>query len=175
MNLKRIRNLVLSAVVFSSAIATAADTSDSGPFSLGLILGSPTAITGKYDLSSKNAVDFGLSFFYSYGALVYGDYQWKFSGKFGHRNKFFSQTTPYIGVGGGIYSWNSYSRYGDRPWGWRTNESSGIGLYGRVPFGAEWLPNKPPLGVFAEIAPGLAFIPGMWITFDIGVGVRYYF
>lgn len=175
MYVKRIRNLVLSSLVFSTGMAIAADTPGGGPFSLGLILGTPTAITGKYDLSSRNAVDVGLSFFYSYSALVYSDYQWKFPGRFGNKNKFFSQTTPYIGVGGGIYSWNSYARYGDRPWGWNTNDSSGVGLYGRVPLGAEWLPKNPPLGVFAEVAPGLALLPGMGITFDIGVGARYYF
>ncbi|MFW1406269.1 hypothetical protein ACEV85_23765, partial [Vibrio parahaemolyticus] len=70
--------------------------------------------------------------------LVYGDYLWKYPSFFGHQTKFVSQLTGYLGVGGGIYSWNSSSRYNDRPWGWRDNNNSGVGIYGRVPFGVEW-------------------------------------
>ncbi len=123
----------------------------------------------------SKSTDFGLSFFNSYGVLIYGDYHWKLPGRSGNRNKFFSQTTPYFGIGGGIYSWSASSRYDDRPWGWRTNNSSGAGLYGRVPFGAEWAPKSSPIGVFAEISPGLAVLPGMWVTIDIRIGIRYYF
>jgi hypothetical protein len=164
-----------SIVLFLGPLSQAANLSGGGPWGLGAVLGSPTAITGKYEISNKNAVDFGLSFFSSYGVLVYGDYLWNFPGRLGHENKFISDLVPYFGFGGGLYSWSSGTRYSDRPWGWRTNDSSGMGLYGRIPLGVEWFPKDPPLGVFVELAPGLSLLPGMWVTFDIGVGVRYFF
>jgi hypothetical protein len=143
-------------------------------FGLGVVLGAPTAITGKYWISKKSAFDFGISAAPAYWVLIYGDYLWEYPDGFGHSSKFVSQLVPYIGVGGGLFSWNP-NDYADRPWGWRGYNNSGVGLYARVPFGVEWVPQKPPLGVFIEISPGIAIFPGMWVTLDIGIGVRYYF
>ncbi len=167
------QKIIFMMIFFVSAL-TFAETNNSN-YSLGAILGSPTAITGRYDFSSQNAVDVGLSFFYDYGVLIYSDYLWKFPGRFGRRTKFLSEVIPYIGAGAGLYSWNNQYRYSDRPYGWKSNDTNGFGLYGRVPFGAEWIPKNIPIGVFAEIAPGLALLPGLWLTADIGIGIRYRF
>jgi len=154
--------LILFSLLEKSAFA---QTPGNRRFGLGVVLGSPTAITGKYWLSKSSAMDFGLSFA-SYWALLYGDYLWEYPDGFGHSSKFVSELVPYVGVGGGVFSWNP---------NWRAYNNSGVGLYGRLPLGVEWAPQRPPLGIFLEIAPGIAISPGMWVIIDIGIGIRYYF
>jgi hypothetical protein len=147
---------------------------DAKQIGLGVVLGQPTAITGKYWMTNSTAVDFGLSWATSYTALIYGDYLWHYPGVFGRTSEFTRSLTGYIGVGGGLFSWSNDVRYTDRPRGW-TTYSGGTGLYARIPLGAEWQAPKPPIGVFGEIAPGLALLPGLGVTVDIGLGIRFYF
>ena len=144
-----------------------------GRFGLGIVLGIPTAITGKYWIGRRDAIDFGIAFSPYYSTLIYGDYLWHFIQGFGARSKFSANLNPYVGVGAGIYAWNS-GPYRDRPGRFRDYDV-GTGVYVRVPFGAEWFPGEPPLGVFADITPGIAVVPGAWLLIDFGIGIRYYF
>lgn len=140
-------------------------------FGLGFIVGEPTAITGKYWVEQNLAFDMGLSFFVGSHLLVYGDYLWHSPGLFGRSNRFVSQLNPYMGIGAGFYIWSDR----ERPPGWRDERGTGVGLYARVPFGIEWSPGYPPLGVYLEIVPAVAVVPGIDVSFDGGLGIRYYF
>jgi hypothetical protein len=162
--------LIFSFVVSSTAVA---QSPGADRFGLGLIIGAPTAITGKYWTQSDQAIDFGVSFWGYNWSLIYGDYHWYFSGLYGRRNKFVSQLTPYIGVGGGLGFWSG--RANCNKWSCYNNNESGSALVIRIPLGTEWFPGHPPLGVFAELVPSVSIMPGTYGYFDLGVGARYYF
>ncbi|MES0490922.1 MAG: hypothetical protein ABUK01_13075 [Leptospirales bacterium] len=51
--------------------------------------------------------------------------------------------------------------------------NSWFGVGARVPIGLQWFP-VPKVEIFAEVAPGLAILPGLGLDVDFGVGVRFY-
>ena len=131
-----------------------------GPFGLGVILGSPTGLSGKYWLSRETALDFAVG-----GALVDGglhihaDHLW-------HKELFKTKEKSlhfpfYIGVGPFL----------------RTNvgKNNQLGVGARVPFGASFTKSDLPLDVFLEIAPALRILEKPGFGFQVGLGARYYF
>lgn len=132
-------------------------------FGLGLELGEPTGLTGKYWLgeSSDRALDFGFGDMYDYygyrGFALYMDYLF-------HPLSLASTETfelPfYIGIGGRLWKWEEYGpRY------------DGYGLGVRVPIGLSFDFNNVPIDIFLQFVP----------TFDLffntptGYGRGYYF
>lgn len=165
----RLLLVLLVAVMSSSAFAA-----DGGPFGLGLILGEPTALNFKYDANETTGYDAGLNFNLDKWVLLYGDYQHKFVGAFS-RQRGLSEVTPYVGVGVVIVSSNRslddtrhYVYFSD-------SSSSRVAIGVRVPFGLEWRPSNTPIGVFGELAPGIAIIPGTVAFLEGGLGIRFYF
>lgn len=156
--------------LFVTLLTTAAHARSGGPFGLGLVIGDPTALTMKYDQSSNDAFDFGLAFNFDKWILVYGDYQYKFAGAF----RSAPQLTPYLGIGAVIVGSNR-SLDDTRHYQYFTSTtSSKVAMGLRVPLGLEWRPNAP-IGVFIEIAPGVALIPATASFIQGGLGIRYYF
>ena len=148
-----------------------AKTAPGGPFGLGIELGDPSAVSGRYDYADDKAIDAGLSFFSNNWFLVYADGLYKFQDGFGHSHSFFAQTTPYIG--GGLVAVSSSSSRHDRYFSGSDNANFALGF--RIPLGAEWRPVRIPIGVFVEVAPGLVIIPGTYSFLQAGIGARYYF
>lgn len=149
-----------------------AQTPGDGRLGAGIVLGSPTALTGKYWTARDEALDFGLSFWGNRWTMLYGDYHWYFTGLFGARSRFVSQLMPYLGVGGGVAFWSDRRDCGR----WScVDRESGTALFLRVPVGVEWYPTRPPIGVFVELVPSFTILPGTSGFFDFGVGIRYYF
>lgn len=149
--------------------AEAAESAVSGPFGLGVILGEPTGVTLKYDANANTAYDAGLSFRFDRYLMLYGDWHYKFAGAFGNRN-FLNQLTPYVGAGAVVLFANDRDyRYFRDDW----DDDFALGI--RIPVGIEWRTPKVPLGVFAEVVPGMAIIPGTDGFVQGGVGVRYFF
>jgi hypothetical protein len=142
-------------------------------FGLGLELGSPSGITGKYFLDNgSNALQFGLGSIYGYrnhyGFHLYFDFLW-------HPVSLVSASAfelpLFIGVGGRL--WNFDDRR-DRD---RYDDVTGFGV--RVPVGIAFDFNNVPLDIFFQIVPTLDFYRryrddfGLWI--DASIGIRYYF
>ncbi len=159
------------ALIFVLSILTSvAQARTGGPVGLGIILGEPSALNLKYDQSPNDAFDLGLAFNFDRWVLVYGDYQYKFANVIRPA----PQLTPYLGLGVVIVASNKSiedtrgTRYFD------SSASSKFALGVRVPIGIEWRPDAP-IGIFAEIAPGLAVIPSTVGFFQGGIGIRYYF
>lgn len=170
-----IRSFIFVALAVATLSLTsnvqAAESEPSGKFGLGVILGEPTGVTVKYDMNDVSAIDGGLSFRFDRYVMAYSDYHMKFKGAFGTDVNFFNQLTPYIGVGAVILVSNdSNYHYFDDSW---TDDDFALGI--RVPLGIEWRTPRIPLGVFAEIVPGLAIVPGTDGFIQGGVGVRYFF
>ena len=141
---------------------------------LGLVIGEPTGFTGKFWLANEKAIDFGLAYSFGSYVLVYADYIFQWPGAFSLRTgeKFFNDLIPYVGIGAAVML--ATSRPGANRAYFGTNPG-GMGLGLRIPLGVEWVPGKPPLGVFIEIAPGLGFVPLTYVFFQGGIGARYYF
>lgn len=141
-------------------------------FGLGLELGAPTGLNGKYFLSADRALDFGIGDLYTYfnrsGLHLYGDYLF-------HPVSLVS-TEPfelplYIGVG---------ARFWD--FGYRNvnNDVTAFAIGVRVPIGVSFDFNNVPLDIFIQVVPTLDFFSGyaphtVYIDFDASIGVRYWF
>jgi hypothetical protein len=139
-----------------------------GNLGLGLILGSPTAFTGKLYRTNTVAYDFGIAFSLSDYLLVYSDYLIHVpNGVFKN-----PRLTPYYGIGAIVVSTRTSRSSNDKILG---KDSGSIGAGVRVPFGVDWRPATPPLAFFAELVPGLAVIPETGVIVEGGIGLRYYF
>ena len=142
-----------------------------GTFGLGLELGGPTGLNGKYFLSDDGALNFGIGaegYAYRYrgrnGLNLYLDYLWH-PVSLVDADAF--QLPFYIGLGGRIWSFDE-DRYGD-----------GFAFGIRVPIGIAFDFNNVPLDIFIQVTPTLDFYRdyydsvGFW--FDFSVGIRFWF
>jgi opacity protein-like surface antigen len=141
-------------------------------FGLGLELGSPSGLTGKYFLDNgSNALQFGLGSIYGYrdhyGFNLYFDYLW-------HPVSLVSASAfelpLFVGVGGRL--WNFDDRR-DR----RYDDVFGFGV--RVPIGIAFDFNEVPLDIFFQIVPTIDFYRGyrdnVGFWFDASIGIRFWF
>lgn len=175
----RLVALLLTLLTLAPAVAPA--PVQARDFGLGIILGDPTGFTGKvWTAPDRNAIDFGLAWAFGSYFTLYGDYLWHFPRAFGGSSRFVSELNPYVGVGlaaafatynnDGLLIINGNKSY--RFFG-TTGDRFGLGI--RIPLGIEWLPARPPIGVFLELAPGIAMVPATSAFFQGGIGARYYF
>jgi hypothetical protein len=144
---------------------------DGGPFGLGLIIGSPTGISGKYYLGGTGeAIDFAIG-----GALggdrglhVHADYLW--------HPVMLTQDAAFnlplhVGVGARLLDHDRGKDDGD--------DDFHIGV--RVPGGITFDFTEVPIDVFIELALIMDFRAGdrhddsIGLDLNAGVGVRYYF
>jgi len=135
---------------------------EKGDFGFGFQVGEPMAFTGKYWLSSKNAIDGALGFPLEDGAdfSIHGDYLW-------HWDTRVSQSDPllfYLGLGLRVRTLDKGKKKGD---------SADAGF--RFPFGLDFFPKKVPLEIFGEFVPVLIFAGDTGFDLDGAVGVRYKF
>jgi hypothetical protein len=161
-------------------------------FGLGFVLGEPTALSAKYWMDSKTALDFGLGWGLGYNG--YDDRCWD--------GNYYNQHRGYCNDNGYYYQ-NRNDRYGYRGLHFhadylfhnfnviRTSEklpiyygpgvsmnfwnhgNAEIGLRGVL--GIAWMPRSAPIDLFFELAPVLEFFPGTWVDINAGIGARFYF
>ncbi|HET7505849.1 MAG TPA: DUF3996 domain-containing protein [Kofleriaceae bacterium] len=142
-------------------------------FGLGLELGAPTGVTGKYFLAADRAIDFGVGDIYNYfdrsGLHIYMDYLW-------HPVSLASsadfELPLYIGVGGRF--WNFSRRFDNAP----DDNAYAFGI--RVPVGVSFDFNNIPIDVFVQLVPVLDFFANyaahsIYLDLDASIGVRYWF
>jgi len=124
-------------------------------FGIGVMVGTPTGLSGKYWVSSENAIDVGLAWsFTDEGFLhIHGDYLWHFPNAIKSSQRF----VLYAGLG---------ARLG-------LGNDARIGV--RVPGVFEWWSRYMPLDVFLEIAPVLDLAPKTKFSFNGAIGVRFFF
>ena len=145
-------------------------------FGLGLELGGPSGINGKYFLSDNTALDFGLGYIYGWyyagdGIHIYADHLW-------HPVSLTSQPAfelPfYIGVGGRFWDFD----YGcDRNGRNCIYGGSAFGI--RVPIGIALDFNNVPLDIFFQLVPTLDFYRNynrrVYGGIDGSIGIRFWF
>jgi hypothetical protein len=169
--MRRLTPALAAAAVALVALVAAPRTAaaEGGPFGLGLIIGSPTGISGKYYLGgSGNAMDFavGGAVASNRGLHVHADYLW-------HpvmltRDDSFNLPL-HVGVGVRLLDHDDGGKSGD--------DDFHVGV--RVPGGITFDFTEVPLDVFIEIALVADFRSdhndSFGLDLNAGVGVRYYF
>jgi len=158
------RFAMISSMITALAMASERAEASGGPFGLGLILGSPTGISGKLYLNQKNAIDFalGAAFLSSNGLHVHVDYLWH-PIMLTQDEAFFMPL--YVGVGARIL---------DHDHG---NDDDDVHLGVRVPAGILFDFRAVPLDVFLEVALIVDFVVdhGDHVDLNASLGARYYF
>lgn len=141
-------------------------------FGLGLELGEPTGLNGKYFISGDRALNFGIGDIYNYfdrfGFEIYGDYML-------HPVSLISNETfelPfYVGLGARILDFEDRST---APF------DSAFAFGVRVPLGVSFDFNNVPIDIFIQLVPVLDFFAGyrnhvVFPFLDASFGVRYWF
>jgi len=141
-------------------------------FGLGLELGAPTGVNGKYFFTSDRALDFGVGSVFNYfnrsGLHLYGDYLF-------HPVSLASSETfelpLYVGLGARFWSFRDSGP--DTP-----NDAYAFGF--RVPVGISFDFNTVPIDLFLQVVPVLDFFSGyqahtIYLDLDASIGVRYWF
>jgi hypothetical protein len=145
-------------------------------FGLGLELGEPFGLNGKWFYSTSRAIDFGIGDIYDYydyrGIYIYGDHLWH---PVSLVNAAAFELPLYIGVGGSLWHWEDY-RFAPHP------DGNALGV--RVPIGVTFDFNNTPLDIFIQIVPTVnifADAPRDYMRDTVGffvdgsVGIRYWF
>jgi hypothetical protein len=122
-------------------------------FGLGIVIGYPLGITGKYWLGTRNAVDGALAVFGENDLYLHMDYLWHDYRAFPKPEE--GKLPLYYGVGGSLASHH------------------GLGVRGVI--GINYLFQGYPFDLFMELGPVLYFAPDVDLTFTGGIGGRYYF
>jgi hypothetical protein len=146
-------------------------------FGLGLEMGAPTGVNGKYFLSDTGALDFGIGwiyrhYYYGDGLHLYLNYLW-------HPVSLASTSALelplYIGIGGRFWDFD-YCR------GSICGRGTAVGV--RVPVGISLDFNRTPLDIFFQLVPVVDFIANDYyrrfgdrshVGIDASVGIRYWF
>lgn len=162
------KNILLVALI---AFTCAAKGQASG-FGLGIMLGSPTGISGKYWISGDRAIDGGLAWGVWHGSYVHlhGDYLF-------HKMELITVSKGklplYYGPGLRMRSWSGgrYWRKGE----WHDYDGSHVDIGVRFPVGLAYLFDGAPVDVFLELVPTLDLVPATSFDMDAAIGARYWF
>ena len=144
---------IILVIIIFSGVSFAQSTG----FGLGVILGEPTAISGKYWTSGSTAFDFGVGYSFEKNSYLnlHADYL------FHSKNIFKTSENISLYYGPGVRL--------------RFVEDATTRLGFRFDVGLVWIPRNTPIDVFIEVAPLLDIIPETDFAVNGGVGVRYFF
>ena len=147
-------------------------------FGLGVEIGEPTGLNGKYFFSEKGALDFGIGWIYRH--YYYGDGVNLYVDLLYHPVSLVSASAfelPFY-IGGGLRYWNfDYCHMGVCDY-----DGSAFGI--RIPFGISFVFNDVPLDIFLQIVPVIDFVSGDYydrfhdrthVGIDGSVGLRFWF
>ena len=150
---------ILGFVVVVACSATA--DAEGGPFGLGLVVGTPTGITGEYKLSSHTAIDgaLGLDLFFDRHLYFQADFLFLFGDLLGGGSV---GLTPYLGPGGFIADFGG-------------KNGGGVGFGARAPFGLALDFTRAPLQIYGEFSLALQLYHDVHLGVGGAVGFRYFF
>ena len=152
------------------------DVPAQGEFGLGVMVGTIVSATGKYWITDRAAIDFGIGIVGAPWFATYADFLWHIPKIFGTGTKWGRESNLYFGGGGGLAFWDNRGTCGHWSCDWNdNNHDTGTAVFLRGVAGVEWYPIHTRFGVFGELGPTILVSPGMWATADIAVGGRYYF
>jgi len=159
--LRKIKHLLTMVILLASTQAFA------NGFGLGLIIGGPTGITAKYNLSTKNSVDAAISwavgdrdFFY-----LHSTYLWNKANIFKINGENFDL---YYGVGGRLISKESNDDPVD-------TDDDAFQVAVRTAIGLKYKFKDPSIELFAELSANLKVVPSSNFDVDLALGARFFF
>ena len=148
-------SLALVAMVYLAIGSSITAAQDRGT-GVGIVLGEPTGFSFKHWINEDEAYDAGLAWSYVKGTSmhIHADYLVH------HRVQATSRLSLpyYYGVGGRLKTIEKETR---------------LGL--RCVVGVDFMLPKDPVDIFIEFAPILDLAPATELSFNAGVGVRYFF
>lgn len=147
--MKRIMFAIFTAILLSSSHLSARQLD----FGAGIIIGDGIGITGRYNVSKKNAFEGMLSMPSENKLSIAMDYVW---------NDYKALPKAEEGVLALVYGCGIAIRDGGQ-----------LGLRGKI--GIEYVFENYPFDVFLELAPVLKISPSMGMYFSGGIGARYFF
>jgi hypothetical protein len=156
----------------TSAMASTDDLD--GHFGLGLQLGAPWAITGKYWLNKQQALQGYIGFFDGGFNVVGVDWVYQLTRiRLGRE----VDLGVHIGVGGvlGFGDGNCFNGFGDNYCAFDHPHDRHLALGARVPVAANFFFKSVPIEAYLELAPVFEFIPDFAGDLMLGLGGRFYF
>lgn len=153
-----LQSVLLLAVFFVNVTQAKAD-----PLALGVIIGTQTGFSFKYNMSERRAIDGAISYSSDndFGTAIHADYLFD-------RARVFSADRS-----GPI---DFYYGLGLRASNIRRGSDDGKTLIGvRAPFGLQYSIVNPNLDFFGELVPVLEVTPRSDVVVDAGIGLRYRF
>ena len=131
-------------------------------YGVGVIIGSPTGLSGKLILArhSAIAVHAGWSFIGDKGLHITGDHQFLFPGVIKYDGSPMNNVVPYLGIGGRF-------RFKEK------DDDTDFHLGVRIGGGIEYLISQ--FGIFLELYPVVDIVPETGFDFEGGIGGRFYF
>lgn len=144
-------------LILSCSFIFAEGVNNQKKFGLGVMVGEPSGISGKYYFNEVNAIDFGIGYSIATDGKfnLHVDYLYHIEDLFDIREKI----VLHYGFGAKI---KTYS-----------NEDDAFGIRGVV--GLTWSPENLPVDGFIEIAPVFKLLPSTELELDLSIGGRYYF
>lgn len=148
--------IVLS-LVFALLLPSLA-TAAGGPFGLGIIVGEPTGVSLKYQLSERNAIDGAVAWSLSGDSdlHLHGDYLYHWYDLITVKK---GQLPLYAGVGARL--------------AFRENRDNLVGI--RIPVGLAYLFAGAPFDAFVELVPVLDLAPDTDFDLEGAIGGRFWF
>jgi hypothetical protein len=125
-------------------------------FGIGIVLGEPTGLSGKYWLAQTTAIDGGLawSFARESSMHIHADHLWHMFDALKTNDV---EIPLYVGVGGRM----------------KLAKDARLGV--RIVGGINYLVYSVPLDLFLEIAPIMDLIPATNLAMNGGIGIRFFF
>jgi hypothetical protein len=155
--LQRAAWVVLLCGMAGTTWAASAQPGVAKDFGVGVIIGDPTGLSGKYWITRTRAIDMAAAWELSGEddrMELHADHLWHFDL---NMDRMEGRLPLYVGLGGRFL----------------TGHDARLGV--RIPFGIGYLFPRIPLELFAEIAPVLDFTPDSDSSVNGGAGVRFYF
>ena len=156
---------LLIGALFLSGLALSPLTAHSQP-GLGIILGSPTGISFKYELNEKNFIDGALAWTSRVNLYAHTTYLWN------HGRLFDVDGHPfeaYYGLGGRLRFWDKdHGRF-------NRQDDDEVTFGARLPVGLRTFVARNKIEIFGEISLQMDVVPSTSAGVGVGVGARYSF
>lgn len=155
-----------------SPFAIAQESVRDGSLGAGVVIGSPTGLTAKWMAGKQTAFDAAIGIGFGEDLHVHAD--WLFEGDplLAEQGATLSW---FVGVGG-RFEWDDDNDKDNNNNGNGNDDDDDLDLGPRVPIGLELrFASVKPLEIFAEVALGIEVIDDTGLTFDGGIGARWFF